>query len=313
MRRLAVLVLIASCGDGALGIADFPDAFLEAHCSYEVRCGLFQSADACRAFYQARTVDSPNPEAAQAAGKLRFDAGAAQACLDAYKQASCDATLQTADTFAVCTTITTGTVAQGGSCGFNDECESNNCQHASCPDACCTGTCQPAAPLPGVGQPCTLVCADGAYCGMDSLCHANLPEGAACNGARDVCAYGLYCAGDTASTNGACRPLPHTGEACEEGCAMSGDVCISTCAPVGFAGASCTTYSCAPGFACTNALCAALPALGQPCLDECAGEAWCNAGTCVARLANGASCSRGDLCSSHYCGGGTCGDVPVCI
>jgi len=312
MRRLAVLVLIAGCGDGALGIADFPDAFLDARCSYEARCGLFQSADACRTFEQARTVDSPNPEAAQKAGKLHFDAAAAQACLDVYKQASCDATLQAADTFAVCSKITIGTVAQGGACGFNGECESNNCQHASCPDACCTGTCQPAVAQPDVGQPCTLICIDGAFCGVDSICHANLPEGAACT-ASDVCGYGLYCAGDTASTSGACRPLPHTGEACEEGCALLADVCVAGCTPVGFAGASCTSYSCAPGFTCVGAQCVALPALGEPCQGECAGEAWCNANTCVARLANGSPCMRFDQCASHFCAAGACTDVQLCI
>ena len=64
-------------------------------------------------------------------------------------------------------------------------------------------------------------------------------------------------------------------------------------------------------------VCKPMPAVGQSCPDfDCATGAYCDAGTCAALKADGASCFSGEQCASGACNesgsGGTCGAPMTC-
>ena len=46
---------------------------------------------------------------------------------------------------------------------------------------------------------------------------------------------------------------------------------------------------------------------------HCYEAAYCDGTTCIAQKSNGSTCTRSDECDSHYCGSGTCADLPVCF
>ena len=318
MRRLAVFALIAVTGcSSGLDYAGFADALVDARCTYYTRCGLAAAGPECRAFFDRMAIESPSTQAALDAGTLAYHADTAQACLDAYAGLACDLTQQSPDDLATCYEVLTGTVALGDACAFDRECTSGRCDVPTCTDACCAGTCIEPAPRPAVGEPCTALCAGDAFCGVDSLCHAPLPEGAACD--AEPCAYGLYCAGRTQTMAGACSPLPHLGEPCESACAEVGATCVAgSCVAVGLLDDPCTSSAeCSMFYECVEAACALPPTLGMSCTTSCYEAAYCDGTSCVPQKPAGASCLRNDECDSHYCdrtaNTGTCAELPLCI
>jgi hypothetical protein len=316
MRRLAVFALIVGCGP-SIDFAEFPDALLDARCEYLHRCGVVAKPSDCRAFHDHLAIDNPSPQAAYDAGKLQFHPDTAQACLDAYASLPCDATEQDPDALDVCARAITGVLGIGEACAFDRECASENCDLAPCTSACCTGTCTAPTRLPGVGEPCTALCADDAYCGADDICHAPLPPGAACN--FEPCVAGYYCKGQTATTSGTCSPYPHLGEPCETACAEVNATCYNgTCIEYALLGDACISDAqCSGYYQCSSMQCALMPTRGMGCSTACSDDSWCENGVCVAQKANGSTCLRNDECLTHFCQrvgtGGTCTDVPLCI
>lgn len=316
MHRLAVFALLAGCS-GDIDFAHFPDALTDARCSYFIRCGLVSYASECVAYYKRIAVDNPSTQAAIDMGKTTYHPDVAQACFDAYAALSCDQSQLEGDELDVCNGVLTGNLAIGNTCAFDKECESENCVVPSCQDACCTGTCAAPETLPAVGQPCTALCAGDAYCGLDSICHAPLPQNAACN--QEPCAYGLYCAGRTQMMSGTCKPLPKLGMPCETVCAELGAVCYAgSCVEVGLLGDACTSNAqCSSFYECRAMQCSLLPTLGMPCETSCYEAAYCDGNTCVAQKNNGVACVRNDECGSHYCmrsgSTGSCAEPPLCI
>jgi hypothetical protein len=311
--RIAVLVLVVGCG---LDLDEYQAAQLDAHCGYLVRCGAISTVADCRSHFRRNAPDSPNIAAGVDAGKLRYDEDAAQDCIDAYGALSCDTTKQSGGALDACDRVLTGTVADGGSCAFDLECSSTYCSVPVCEAACCTGTCKQPMPLPGVGEPCTSLCAEDAYCAVDSTCHALLPEGAACDG-FSLCAASLYCVLPQAGGSGVCTPLPHIGEACAGPCAEINAACLyELCYAVGLAGDPCKSqYDCAQYYTCgPDQKCARLPTLGMPCFESCSDTSYCDGTTCVDPKANNETCASNDQCTSRYCDKtGRCADVPLCI
>lgn len=311
---LVVGLALAGCSDG-LSADEFDDAVLDARCAYYRRCGLAASVDDCRAFYARSSVDSPDVRTSLEAGRLVFDPERARRCVDSYAQLTCDTLPPDRAARDACAEVFTGTIAPGDACAFGEECASGACAREACPDACCAGVCVVPRPTPDVGEPCTSLCVDGAFCNVDAVCQALLPEGAACTGPE--CAAGLYCAGLATSGGGACTPLPRRGEACESPCAELGSVCWQgTCAALGLPGAPCGDagacslfYDCAPD----SATCTALPTLGMSCSTTCADGAYCEQGACVDQKPDGESCVYGDECASHLCSAGACVAVARCL
>lgn len=290
MRRSLLLLFVVGCG--GVDITKFQDEAIDARCEYLTRCGLFASTNECRQYYADRTAQSTSVVAAVEAGKVKYDEDLAEDCIEKLRDGSCS---QTASLDSSCEDIFTGTIADGGMCAFDDECISGSCSVAECTMACCPGTCVAARPTPKIGEMCTFICVDGAFCGSDRICHAVLAKGAACDDPF-ACDDGLYCSGLTGTTAGTCTALPNTGEACTEQCLNIGDYCDGTCKKVGLAGASCTNEDqCSFYYECDDAMKCVMPTrpMGMP---------------------NGATCSSSPQCESHYCGNDNkCADLPVCI
>ena len=312
MRRLAAFALLAGC-TGGIDYAHFPGALEDARCAYYVRCGVATSAAECRAFYGRVAIANTSTDTAVEMGIISYDGDVAQQCLDAYASLSCDTTEHTGDELEVCSGVLTGTLAVGDTCAFDRECESNNCNAPTCTSACCSGTCGAPIVLPSVGQPCNALCAGDAFCGLDQICHAPLPAGAACD--VEPCGYGLYCAGRTPTMAGTCKVLPHLGQPCENACAETGATCYAgTCVELALEGDPCTSNAqCSMFYECSGTQCGLFPTLGMPCTTTCYEAAYCDGSTCVAQKPNGSQCVRNDECATHYCGSSSCADVPVCF
>jgi hypothetical protein len=297
---------------GGLSPSQYTAEAAQALCDYEVRCGLFADQAGCLAFGQ--TAPDATLQPLLDSGKATFDGVAAQACLDAISTVPCDQTQMAARVVPdACSRFVRGTVAMGGACEQNAECQSGACDVPDCGSACCSGTCGAAQAPGGSGDPCaTRACDAGLACSTASdTCVPLAGSGAGCTLPSD-CDYGLGCAG------GICQPLPAVGQPCAAGqCADVGAVCNAsgTCVMLGLPGAPCTTAAdCSPYATCdvANGTCAALPTAGQACTTECSDGSYCN-GTCMVPGSDGAPCTRDGQCASRYCGGSACAPAPVCI
>ncbi|MBA3454252.1 MAG: hypothetical protein H0T42_14260 [Deltaproteobacteria bacterium] len=332
MRSLvAALVLVVGCGDNipTVGFEAFAPARREAECQRLARCGVFTAVDDCTAYFRAPF--DLDLRAAVAAGRVSYDPAAAHACHAAIGAMSCDQTSAEVRTvLAECANeVFTGMLGAGAECAFDRECESGDCDAASCvPDTCCYGRCL-AAVASAIDEPCDADqhCGDDAYCGTDHVCRELASTGMAC--ALDShCTAGLACIGATELQLGACRTLPLLGDACPYlRCAEVGAVCnpAQICVAVGIAGAPCTVDAdCSEFRSCDPAtsLCTDTPQLGMPCRGRCAGEAWCpldgsSLGTCAAPQENTAPCFSNDQCASQFCAEGalfdTCAARAVCF
>src|SRR5262249_49181842 len=134
-----------------------------------VRCGLFASDADCAAYYDRAAIANPNTQMELDQGKIKYDDAAAKACVDAFASLSCDSAETTGHELDVCDRVYVGTAQEGAVCVLDGECVTDNCVRAACPGACCMGTCGPPRTLPGPNMPCSILCAEGAYCGVDSI------------------------------------------------------------------------------------------------------------------------------------------------
>jgi hypothetical protein len=311
------LALVALAGCGGIPFDELRDANLDALCDFAVRCGQFPDAAACRAYYEQRLIISPSLEAAIDAGKIEYDEDAAEDCLAAIADASCDPSARSARIPAeACSDVYSGTGGMGAACAFDEECASDNCMVPPCQMACCLGTCGARIPTVAVGQSCANAgCGHEAFCDIvDDLCKALKPTGATCM-VGDECDFGLACVTMPTTMVATCKALPALGEPCPDGeCASIAAHCRGgTCVPIGLPGDPCTTAAdCANAYDCRNGACAEYPTRGMPCMLQCSDDSWCNAGTCDAPKPNGAACTRQAECE-NACIDMVCGDLPVCI
>lgn len=325
-----VVVLFAGCGDNIPTVAfeDLESARREAECERLVRCGLFEDADTCTAYFR-RGFDG-DIQAAVRAGRVVYDADDAHTCHAAIATMSCDQTsADVRSILAYCDGVLRGTLAADAECAFDGECESGECDAASCvPDTCCFGGCLPSA-ASRIGEPCDADghCDDDAYCGTDDICHALASTGVPCT-LDSNCEPGLACIGATDLQAGACRALPLLGESCPYlRCAEIGAMCSGTqiCVPVGRTGEACTNDAeCSEFRSCdpVTRRCTDTPQLGTPCSGRCTGESWCardgsSIGICAAPQEITAPCLSNDQCASLFCAEGeffdTCAARAVCF
>jgi hypothetical protein len=340
MRTLMVVIvtLSAACGSGAVSRDDYPAALRDARCHYLVSCGAVDNLDTCRkanigglgGLDPDLVVQrlSASVQAAIGKGKIAYDGGSAQACLDALAGRSCDVTSQ--DNRVVpdaCQDILTGTQHDGAACADNLECISRQCNVPLCNMACCTGTCAgDVAPARAkLGESCEHArCEDTLFCDQAVvMCVALKPVDAFCASASE-CAFGLDCL-----PTAACGALPGPGDACTGACRDEGTTCGAasrTCVKAALGGAACAaTADCAPIYLCdATKHCSAGPALGAACTlnQPCGGDgAFCDIpdgqamGTCVLPKADGSPCQLDSNCQSQRCDPMAlmCVPEPVCI
>jgi hypothetical protein len=212
-----------------------------------------------------------------------------EACAQAYAGWECTDFLNDEHVLPACAQAT-GSVAAGGTCGFNGQCQSGFC--AIAPSSRC-GTCA-APPAPGDSCAQLTSCGPGLTCTADTqTCVVPAVQGAAC-GKGAPCGAGLSCVGEqpAKSVQGACQP--------------AGAKAGATCDPTQQTAPNCDHNQ---GLACNTLTmqCARLVVAdgGQPCGTNdvndqtalcsasgvCTGATPGNPGTCTAAAADGASCS----------------------
>ena len=187
----------------------------------------------------------------------------------------------------------------------------------------------------GPGEECQVIaprattCAPGLDC-VGGLCEDvcnnwRLAEGATCWDPDQqlmlagTCVEGTHC--DVGDTN-RCVVTPMRGEPCPDGTCLEGDWCNPEALPdprceaiVGVGQACPTNQACETGY-CIDDLCAPYPGMGEPCTGECAGDLYCQSGTCTVKQGLGQSCDGGLPCASGLsCDGDVCveGQPLVCF
>ncbi len=292
----------------------FATGVTQTYCHLDATCGhpAYSSEAACI------KASGPSTLAASvAAGRAKFDASQAQACLDAIAVCSGTTTAPPA-----CVATLTGTVAEGGACTGGEECATANsvcnsckCKAMAADGAACTtssdcynyncqsGKCVAPPTVPKLGEICeiqvdpntvsTVGCDTGLYCDTTSKkCAAYLASGAACKD-WDACAAGLVCATD-ATGAGTCKTTPKVGEACSSGsanpCGYFDVTCVGTtgaqtCQPYVYLGDACVPNQCNSGLTCdpTSKKCINAPAAGTACTDssQCGDGGYCNNSKCM--------------------------------
>ncbi len=184
----------------------------------------------------------------------------------------------------------TGSLEMGAPCGFGIQCKSGNCVVAS--GAC--GTC--GSPAKALGETCSgFECVSGLFC-VASKCTAAAGTGEACAPDKP-CWIGATCVAGTcvakAKKGESCATLP-----CDGRLAFSCDETSKVCVDFTFAK---TGEACGPP-SCKGDIC-------RPTSD--AGTA----GTCVARLPDGAACDASNICQqAAVCSGSKCTpfDATIC-
>jgi hypothetical protein len=326
-----LIITMTACGGDSIALKDLQTESIDARCAYLVKCGLFADNQTCQTFFIV-TAD-PSAQAAVDAKKLSYSGENAAACLEQIKSASCDSTSKTArEQPEPCKHIFNGLAKMGEACAFDTECQSQNCViPGSAMGDCPQGTCGPQIPLAKAGESCTGVdCDVGLFCNSSSQCQTLVAANGACDFASD-CDYGLGCIGASGAMT--CQALPKIGSMCPNGaCEEIGAVCnmAKSCVKAGLPGDACASdFDCTFFGVCdmTSSKCANYPSRGQMCDDThlviCSDDSWCNipmgstTGMCDAPQANGAVCTQGDQCASHFCqdngAAGMCADVATCI
>lgn len=218
-RRLAVVTLfsvLAACGgedgDATVPLEQYFPEIAAATCE-----PLFECCDAAELMAQFEVLSTPPTNAEECvdaalmfagalgvdesisrgieAGRLRYDADAATACVASIRDADC----QEFSRFLVegdCEAVFVGLVATGDPCEQSDECAD--------PDAYCFSPDSPnytCIKRRAIGEFCMGVeCTDGAYC-PDQICVAQLADGEACTDLSECLSD--YC-------DGTCMQPPRT-------------------------------------------------------------------------------------------------------
>lgn len=330
-ESLFALLVLASCGaptsqtpDASTPVNDAgtPDAgattpiqfcsdLAEAQFAFEVRCGALTAAGAAE--LQAIEVKRCATDVAPGltAGRVRFDATAAHACVNSLGTVACTTP---SELYAACATVFTGTVALNGDCFDSSECSpALFCDlTTTCPGHCKTRI--------AAGQPATGDCAPGAY-PYAGTCTAFIPRGESCSAGQ--CEPGSRCSDQHLCVSAELQTLNQpcgTGTLdCAEGLQCVNDVCV----PLADVGATCSaTLSCRGDLICTTAnVCAARGDVGSACASgtECRPSLFCalpngsSAGLCTSDRLVGQQCTfDGDECASGLFCTASAGQSGVC-
>jgi len=347
-------------GGGATGpeFGEVPALLADAMCELVTACigeaevARFYGEGKCaeRSLASIEDGDFGYAEEMIAAGRVTYNAGQVDACLESMKELGCDFNTSRFFRSNPCAQALAGSVQAGGECSTDAECLANSfCKL----DSGCPGIC---TALLKAGQPCEDDddCEDGLHCaGGTDLCAVVAPEGAPCGGGTaPECKMGLVCAGadEETGTEGVCKTQEQvftgkldgacdfdTTTLCEPGlsCVVSletsdaGTQAVFACAEGVESGQACNLGAppqCPAGEYCAgvditngvvNGTCQPLPAAGKDCVQDMAGQCApglvCDTdGKCHTVNRLGGACVSGLGCASETCEGGECVRPPKC-
>ena len=312
-RILLLATALTACTSAGQSVTDFYTSFDDTYCAAEVACDRQPDDATCKlALSNVTTSDQATLIADVNAGIVKFDAAAANACLDQLMAAPCE---HANDWVSCLDAAFTGTVPNGGACFAGGECVSQTCevQSTSCDPSttCCPGTCV-ADPRIALGAACNAnpSCVDGAFCDVSfGVCVPLVATaGAACDattGTTSSCVGPLVCIPDgPGAETGTCLAPAAEGATCSIyapiACSDSRDYCSTTtrkCTPQAGVGLACSSDVPCQGVAiCTNGVCVEKSAPGAACTpsttdNACLGLVQCVGGVCaVAQEPAGSSC-----------------------
>ncbi len=359
-------LLVPACGgdskfnsdreEESIKFDDLPAEFAASLCDQFARCAtvyydILFSLEDCKVLLeeQVRQGGWSDIEQAVDEGRVTYDAKSAAKCFDDIAAVDCaDVNVRPVD---ACEDTLKGSVAAGGECDIDDECEAGLiCDtNMMCPGEC--------APLRPAGEPCREdgECASGLVCSnVTQRCVQPGAQSDACGGGVEPqCDGGLACIGDDSMEmrTGTCRPfdeieLAGSGEPCDLDAGTlceSGLSCVVVsldgpafeCRPIPVSGGSCGIgfpEDCPKGEYCPitaadillgtlESSCTDLPADGEPCaqrpidfLPTCAAYTRCDATTsmCLELRDLGESCSSSNQCYSGNCVNGGCATERAC-
>ncbi len=259
------------------------------NCKRGVVCGDLSAAEEtdCEAGYASNYDKFPTfysrPSAVKA-GRLKFNADVAQACINAWLKAGCPEN-ETAEANKICKGVYSPLVMPDGTCQAEQECFSGSCNNS---EDGCAGKCKAWMKS---GAPCSWSdrCVADQYCSGDTKkCVPRLSMGKKCDG-NESCQEGLLCRSVTtdAGYDYRCLPLAKEGEECDDDtscvaglfCNSDKDpyVCQKRVAPNGMCN---DTLPCQSGWDCLrkdenkDGQCGPFLDVGQPC-DPAAYETGC--------------------------------------
>lgn len=159
----------------------------------------------------------------------------------------------------------------------------------------------------------------GAACADRSECASGICEGGLCRAAAELdasCSASWVCVPEARCVGGTCVPLPGDGEGCDAGRCAPGHACIAgTCRPSRADGESCiASAQCPLGSGCNaQHLCGRYVPERSPCDARvaCAPGLACVEGTCLALPSVGTDCTRTGLCAAGICDGRLCREATL--
>lgn len=309
MRLAAVVLAVGLAACGGDEAEDFGKQVVEAYCEREARCGVYASADTCEDSLLERDGDvwmglGTRYEEALESGRLSFDEGGAERCVEAIRNRDCrlPAVSEDAMSRGIEHDPSCGQVLRAErteeACVAHGECgESGFCRYTEASG--CQGTCAPRR-SEGGGAEWPTHCAPGLVQNESELtCQRPRSEGETCyeiveDFARDFpCAAGLWCE----RSSNTCRWRGSEGDACSH---EQDRPCGST-------------------FRCVEGRCERRTPEGAACLapswqsasyaNPCQLDLFCDAdgqqsGTCRERREEGDACRNFSECATDlYCDG----------
>jgi hypothetical protein len=293
-------------GGGGPGFAEFCQQEFNSFVTLFGTC-LHANPDLLGGVNQIVTNSCAEIQKAIAAGRAVYHPTQGAECQAALGSLTCS-TLALGEAPPSCEAALTGTVANGGACYDDVDCQAGTCTSTA---QTCPGACQAFAQL---GQSCaTLSCAPSLTCDAGT-CKTPSTAGGAC-----PCRGDLWC--DTSGGGaGVCKATQTSGTCSASAQCALGYTCAgtpNTCQSMVGLNGNCTASAdlCGPGYKCVSNVCVSYPKVGEACseFELCIGG-YCDSivtQKCVAYKAAGATCLLPTECASLSCTAGHC-DAAFC-
>lgn len=337
---LSLVLIVSGCANetkssAVIAIDDLESMMQTLYCERFIECKnvfyaeLFSTTQECIEFFTEEGTMEFDPVVEKVkSGDVEYDGKKADECIDAMKELGCK--IFDIPSPEICLGTFTGTIADGGECTIDAECESRYCDiQQGCPGKCtpqaeageacnaegsscvhgadCNG--EKCVEFTGViadGKSCDeafLWCGENSYC-MEGKCQPKLKEGDNCEAYQDACGKGMFCSPE--KDNNVCVK----GSVVEEAGAVCDYTEGSICNPL-------KDLYCHINYETYAGTCGAAKKEGDDCLDtstktfyQCEDGLFCKIemakGTCTKLKDLGETCLNDNECESGYCDEGEC-------